>query len=251
MGRTLVLPPPQRFYLLNKDSTQKNTFDFGDFFHLDSIAVEHEGLNVITSEEFLHRLGKTGQLNNIHTNLPEIWDEANHSPSSVKNYLQKVGVNPKWDPMECVAAFPASKGVDAIATIEKAYENIFKNTKGKPLPKLEDFEDNPTPVDASIEDRMREAMVDRNKICMYDEALQKAKVIHFPVQKGTRLLTHFYAFIFFADWKQDLWGEKWCISVLCCHFNSKVTSLLTPSLNVSFLVFLSKEICSRSLAVYR
>ena len=56
MGRTLVLPPPQRFYLLNKDSTQKNTFDFGDFFHLDSIAVEHEGLNVITSEEFLHRL---------------------------------------------------------------------------------------------------------------------------------------------------------------------------------------------------
>ena len=51
MGRTLVLPPEQRFYLLNKDSVNNNNgdnatneqqrrrrkteFDFGDFFHLD------------------------------------------------------------------------------------------------------------------------------------------------------------------------------------------------------------------------
>jgi len=209
MGRTLVLPPAQRFYLLNKsDSPQKNTFDFGDFFHLDSIAVEHDGLNVITSEEFLHRLGKTGQLKNVHTNQPEIWDENNYSPESVKTYLQRVGVNPQWDPMECVAAMPATQGPDAITVLEEAYNNIFKNTKGKPLPKLEDFDGNPTAVDATIEERMREAMVDRTKICTYDEALQKAKVIHFPVQKGTRLLTHFYAFVFFADWKQDLWAKR-------------------------------------------
>jgi len=44
MGRTLVLPPEKRFYLLGKaDHKQKNNFGFGDFFHLDSIAVEHEG----------------------------------------------------------------------------------------------------------------------------------------------------------------------------------------------------------------
>lgn len=44
MGRTLVLPPEKRFYLLGKaDHRQKNEFGFGDFFHLDSIAVEHEG----------------------------------------------------------------------------------------------------------------------------------------------------------------------------------------------------------------
>jgi hypothetical protein len=209
MGRTLVLPPEQRFYLLGKsDSQQKNTFDFGDFFHLDSISLEHEGLNVITSEEFLHRLGKTGQLLNVQTNKPEIWNENNHSPNSVKAYLQKVGVNPKWDPMECVAAFPATKGPHAIEILKKAHNNIFNNAKGKPLPKLEDFEGNPTPVDANMEERMREALVDRTKLCIYDEQLQTAKVIHFPVQKGTRLLTHFYAFLFFADWKQDLWSKR-------------------------------------------
>jgi hypothetical protein len=208
MGRTLVLPPKQKFYLLGKsDSRQKNEFDFGDFFHLDSIAVEHEGLKVITSEEFLHRLGKAGKLLNIHTNQPEIWNEKDNSPNSVKSYLQKVGINPNWDPMVCIAAFPATKGPHGVTVLEKASNSIFNNN-GRPLPKLEDFEGNPTPVDASLEERMREAMVDRNKICIYDETLQKAKVIHFPVQKGTRLLTHFYAFLFFADWKQDLWSKR-------------------------------------------
>ena len=208
MGRTLVLPPEQRFYLLgNSRQKQKNTFDFGDFFHLDSIAIEHEGLNVITSEEFLHRLGKTGQLLNINTNRPEIWNEQIHSPSSVKTYFQKVGVNPMWDPMVCVAAFPATKGPTAIEELKKAHNNIFK-TKGRPLPKLEDFEGNPTPVDADMEERMKEAMADRTKICLYDETLQQAKVLYFPAQKGTRLLTHFYAFLFFADWRQDLWSKR-------------------------------------------
>ena len=77
MGRTLVLPPEQKFYLLGNDVQKSersyltslhvsfgighahsegcfdlaahrplrgvDTFGFGDFFHLDAIAVEHEG----------------------------------------------------------------------------------------------------------------------------------------------------------------------------------------------------------------
>ena len=58
MGRTLVLPPEKGMYLLGRDKdTHKTQFTFNDFFHLDSIAVEHEGFNVITTEEFLRREG--------------------------------------------------------------------------------------------------------------------------------------------------------------------------------------------------
>ncbi len=57
-----MLPPEQRFYLLGKnDHKQKRDFDFGDFFHLDLIAVEHEGFNVISSEELLHPAGQVDQ----------------------------------------------------------------------------------------------------------------------------------------------------------------------------------------------
>jgi len=202
MGRTLVLPPEQRFYLLGKDK-EKNHFDFGDFFHLDSIAIEHEGFNVITMDEFLDRMGKSGKLNDIRTGKPAIY-----SGSKTFDYLRKVGTNPQWDPMKCIAAFPSSVGSAAIHELEEIHHNIMSGKDGRPHPRYEDFEGKPTPVDAPIEERMREMLAERDDICIYDETLQNAKVIHFPAQKETRLLTHFYAFVFFADWKADLWSKR-------------------------------------------
>jgi len=210
MGRTLVLPPQQRFYLLSKsDQKQKNDFDFGDFFHLDSIAVEHDGFSVISSEEFLHRLGKTGKLINIHTGQPELWNEkVQPSSSNVQSYLKKIGVNPLWNPMDCIAAFPSEKGADAVDELRQVHKDMMAEKGGRKRPSLEEFEGKPVPVDAPMEERMRELLADRDKICVYDETLQQAPVLHFPAAKGTRLLTHFYAFIFFADWKADLWSKR-------------------------------------------
>lgn len=208
MGRTLVLPPSQKFYLLGKsDQKQKNDFDFGDFFHLDSIAVEHEGFNVISSEEFLNRFGATGKLLNVETGKPEIWNSP-HKPNYVKDYLRTVGTNPQWNPTECAAAFPAEKGADAVEKLRQAHEDMMSGKGGRKRPTLEEFQGHPVPVDAPMEERMREMLADRDKLCIYDERLQQAPVVHFPAAKGTRLLTHFYAFIFFADWKADLWSKR-------------------------------------------
>ena len=49
------------------DREQKTDFDFGDFFHLESIAVEHEGFKVLSMEEFLRRMGTSGKLANVVT----------------------------------------------------------------------------------------------------------------------------------------------------------------------------------------
>ena len=53
MGRTLVLPPEQRMYLIDKGG---KSFSFNDFFHLDAISIEHRGFKVIRMEEFLVRV---------------------------------------------------------------------------------------------------------------------------------------------------------------------------------------------------
>lgn len=186
MGRTLVLPPEQRFYLLGKSSSQgqKNEFDFGDFFHLDSIALEHDGFNVISSEEFLNRYGKTGKLKNVRSGQPDIWDDRKHNPASVQAYLRRVGVNPMWNPSQCVAAFPSTLGPDSIQELETAHHNIFNELDGQKKPTLKEFEGHPTPVDAPLEERMREMLADRDQLCIYDERLQNAPVIHFPAEKG-------------------------------------------------------------------
>ena len=69
MGRTLVLPPEQRMYLLTKRDVQAQKKDFGfqDFFPLDDISKEQAGLEIITMEEFLLREGVTGRLVDRHT----------------------------------------------------------------------------------------------------------------------------------------------------------------------------------------
>mmetsp|Transcript_59332 Transcript_59332/g.126134 ORF Transcript_59332/g.126134 Transcript_59332/m.126134 type:complete len:510 (+) Transcript_59332:376-1905(+) len=210
MGRTLVLPPEQRFYLLGKnDRKQKSDFDFGDFFHLDSIAVEHEGFNVISSEEFLHRLGKTGKLINASTGRPEIWNEkGQHSPNNVRSYFRKVRTNPGWNSMDCIAAFPSQKGPEATEELRRIHKDMMAGKGGRKRPLLQEFQGKPVPVRAPPEERMRELLADRNEICVYDERLQRAPVLHFPAEKGTRLLTHFYAFVFFADWRADLWSKR-------------------------------------------
>jgi hypothetical protein len=220
MGRTLVLPPEQRFYLLNKNSATKNDanaqqqqhkteFDFGDFFHLDSIALEHVGFNIITTEEFLHRLGSQGKLLNIHTQQPEIWNEDEQStPQSVKEYLTKVGINPMWDPMKCIASIPATVGEDAILELQIAHSNIMTEATNGHLRTIEEYINHPTSTNGTIQARMREMLVDRDELCIYTTQLQQAQVLYFPVAKGTRLLTHFYAFIFFANWTVDLWSKR-------------------------------------------
>ncbi|KAL7511945.1 hypothetical protein ACHAXN_010049, partial [Cyclotella atomus] len=180
MGRTLVLPPEQGMYLIDKKNEgQKSKFSFNDFFHLDAIAIEHKGFKVITTEEFLRREAITGVAN-----------------------------TPTWDPWECAVAIPASKEQSSIDELNTTLKAIMDGSYGKPKPRLEEFNGNPTPVDAPLGDRMREMLADRPGLCIYDKPLQEEKLIHLKVHGGVRLLTHFYAFIFFADWKQDLWSKR-------------------------------------------
>ena len=63
MGRTLVMPPQQGMYLLEDGKgDQKRRFTFSDFFHFDSVAIEHAGVEVITMEEFLECEAMTGHM---------------------------------------------------------------------------------------------------------------------------------------------------------------------------------------------
>jgi len=219
MGRTLVLPPEQGFYLLQKsDQKQRSTFSFQDFFHLDAISIEHRGFKVITMEEFLVRVAMKGELRDKNSNkvMYPPNNETNFDAGGrnrrgdhdLKKYLRSVANTPVWEPWDCALAFPSSTEPEAIDELNTTLKSIMDGSYGKPKPKLEEFNGNPVPVNASMAERMREMLADRNDLCIYDKPLQEAKLIHLKVEKGARLLTHFYAFLFFADWKQDLWSKR-------------------------------------------
>lgn len=208
-GRTLVLPPENKMYLLGKDS-----LSFNDFFHLDSIALEHEGMNIITMEQFLKKKALSGELKDKETGQvlkpPDNNTDWNGKPlKPMWDYLRKVGTYPEtWNPMHCFAAIPSAKGPQAIEELQKMHDDI--KASGKLPDPLIDFVDAPVPVDGETKERMREMLAGRNNICVYDTELQDTELLHFKVdhQKGARMLTHFYAFIFFQNWKQDLWSKR-------------------------------------------
>lgn len=63
-GRTLVLPPDQPMYLLDKGKKHQKAHSFADFFPFDYI---NQRMKVISMEEFMQREAVTGQLRNTTT----------------------------------------------------------------------------------------------------------------------------------------------------------------------------------------
>lgn len=211
-GRTLVMPPAQGMYLLRKDRGKQNTdFSFADFFHLETLSKEHVGIDIISTEEFLMREALTGNLRNKTTGEVAFppgnrtnWDGQDLKP--FKEYMRSVIHTPLWSPGSCLVAFPASGEAQDVEHLHQMLYTIQSEGRMK----YESFVNNPTPVDAPPMDRMREALAGRGELCIYDEEMQKAPVIHFMCyhKMRVRLLTHFYSFLFFEDWKQQLWVHR-------------------------------------------
>jgi hypothetical protein len=213
MGRVLVLPPSQKMYLLGKTN-----FNFADFFPLQELAEEHEGLEIITMKQFLEEtMGKvkdseTQQIVYPPSNRRTQWDGDQVAIKHELNpYIQSIAANPDWDPTQCIAAFPKSTDHGDIEALEQAMRDILAEVVDlKNL--FNEYINHPTPLDGTTKDRLRELLAGRNKLCIYDESLQNAPILHFhgkdKQEIGGRLLVHFYAFLFFQDWKTDLWMKR-------------------------------------------
>lgn len=233
-GRTLVLPPEQEMYLLwnAKDSSKhKNSFTFNDFFHFKSVAEEHQGLRVLTFEQFLKEtMGKlvsqkTGKVTFPPSNRTD-WDGNSRNWESSKKgdgrllwpwMRDEAALSLMWNNGQCIAALPAQVG--KVENLQRARLSVFESDAKKFekhaadlrwRPRMNSYIGNPTPVDAPVEDRMAEFLNSRKDLCLYDQYLYDQKVLHFKGEErtGHRLLIHFYAFLFHEDYHQDLWMKR-------------------------------------------
>jgi hypothetical protein len=215
MGRILVLPPEQQMYLLSNDRNKKNNrFTFKDFFHFDSIADEHPSVEVISMEEFIQREAMTGHLKDKDTgkvtfppNNETTWDGHGRTGRQYWLWLRSATVAPIWFFDNCVAAFPSEPGPEATERVKALRQTIRSPTTPD---FIQEYFDNPTEVNAPPQARLREQLGTRREICLYDDDLQNEKVIHFMGDNasGARLLVHFYAFLFFENYHQDLWIKR-------------------------------------------
>ena len=238
MGRTLVLPPKMRMYRLwDGGSDEKNVIGFSDFFHFDSIVSEHKILKVITFQEFLEQEAMTGRLIDPATGAPSFppenrtdwtgtfWNFESTREGKGKplwEWMRNITTLLEWSFDDCVVGFPSRRGKDAadhISTyLADVLENDAKQFNNRWQLRRKSYDGHPTPVNASAKDRLAEMLGERSNICVYDEKLQETRVVHGvgETSTGFRLLVHFYAFLFFEDWEQDLWTKR-CVVLMCFH----------------------------------
>jgi GDP-fucose protein O-fucosyltransferase len=224
MGRTLVLPPKMHFYLLNN-----GVVDYGSFFHIDSIAAEHGHFDIITFEEFLQREALTGHLKYANGTVafpPQDnrtdWDRSfrNHeatrhgSSKELWEYMRNVSQPLNWKPDDCVAGIPTDPQ-NATKRLQEYVDQVLyqdsvqfpsENVYGRFAQRTAQYRERPLPVDTTSVNRLSELLANRREICAYNETYQNARVVHAmgETSTGYRLLVHWYAYIFFEDWRQDL-----------------------------------------------
>jgi hypothetical protein len=224
-GRTLVLPPKTKYHML----PDGDRLDFDDFYDMESISLHLEGLDVMQMKDFLELEAKNGlpvidDTTGIATNEtlfvprggPSTDWSAGHQ-DELFDFLRQVGFHHNMQPMTEFLVFPANPAKssfdDMVYLINQ--DDMF-DENGSPVDDIfsknervrAEYYGRPTPVSAHAKERMREFYAGREKMHVYDESLQTPKILHFPVKKGARMLTHFYSFLFFEDYKLDLWVKR-------------------------------------------
>ena len=216
MGRILVLPPEQKIYLLGSDHRKENNrFTFKKFFPFDAISEEHKAVEVISMEEFLEREAMAGKMKDkegtivFPPNNQTVFEGNRRGGEKLWKWLRKVTVASMCDFSKGPYVFPKTPGPEGAKEAKELYKNMDLDKQNHRL--SNEYIDNPTPVDAPATDRLKEMLSFRKNICLYDDQMQNAKVVHFmgDNDSGARLLVHFYAFLFFEDWTQDLWTKRY------------------------------------------
>ena len=101
---------------------------------------------------------------------------------------------------------PVFVGAVEIENLHKIREDVMTNIGRNGL---ENKKQSPPDVLGPAVDRMRQNLLERD-LCIYDEEMQAAPVIHFMCyhKMRVRLLVHFYAFLYFENALQDLWTKR-------------------------------------------
>ncbi len=216
MGRTIVLPPQKRIYLMwDSSQRQKHQFTFRDFFHLEEVEMEHFHLKFISMEQYLERVAMKGMLKHKDTgnvvfppgNKTDWNGLADSLNSEIWKYIRDTSyMDETWKPMDSISWIPSNTS-DLGPQRRQNVQNFVNHVST--LPKVDDH-GKPPPVDAPVLDRLKEHLIGRTKICFYDEKMQEAKAVHFKHdwQTGDRFLLPFYSFHFFEDWKEELWTKR-------------------------------------------
>lgn len=223
MGRTLVMPPEQKMYLLDKSDNQskntfsKNTFSFKHVYDLESVVSMYDGLNIISMEDYMRKETIFGNTTDPVKKKKIDPPKSPIDSQDLISFLRRAAIIPPWDYEECIVVFPANAGQGNSSHLDEMLEDILAGVINE---HIESFRSYSIPVDTLIKNRMKEMLSFRKKLCKYDYTLQNAPVLHFKGEGEYRLLEQFSSVLFFEDNRQDVWMKRFVRD--CLHYSQEI-----------------------------
>ena len=234
MGRTLVMPPKRQMAHGLYDKSGSKVVSFGDFYDINAISARHKGLNILSMEQFLEREASDGRLKSVEDGnvlLPPNnqikWDNQRLDP--LWEYIRRISKTFPWNPKECVLAFPSAGTDDKHLFYLMA--DVLTGKDGRPFPHHSEYQGRPANVDAPPVERFREVLAGRRRICQYDKQdHEDNQVVHFRADRADqRLITQFYAILYFEDWRHDTWAKRFIRDNL--RYNNEIMCLAARIIN--------------------
>lgn len=224
-GRILVLPPKCRFSQLAAGYPNLTSYYYTDFFDISSAG----SIPTISFQNYLERM--QGRLRDnkgtgdvaVPPERRTNWDgrignaqNANKEDADqLWKWVEQTMPSIKWKRDLCIVAFPATTANNSTTNstddaVKQALDWILKDDKDhrrRFSARIAEYNDNPTPVNASTVLRLREMLAQRRQLCYYHGTpLEQAESIFMTGHEdtGSRLLIPFYAYLFFEDWRHDV-----------------------------------------------
>lgn len=223
-GRTLVLPPDQPMYLLDKGKGHQKAHNFADFFPFDLI---QKRMSVITMEEFMAREAVTGRLHRQSVDGTTISSDSStavksgagavmYPPGNKTVFLgtNKEERNQMWYYLRNVSSCPAWKNFKDFVVIPplpgKGVNMSDPDYLRMAYPEI-------AAEGSEYAERVAKGYTHRRELASggryahyYDDYWQQQKVMHFISKPGLgyRLLEHFYTFIHFEDDRMDKYFKR-------------------------------------------
>jgi hypothetical protein len=198
-GRTLVLPPAMRFYLLEKNKgVDENLSTFSTFFDLKKIS---ESMTIISMKEFLENVAAKGLLKKplplgvtpstfLEKNpRKELWD-----------YLESACYCESWQPGKQFIGFHMYPNVSSYDESNRQLR-INKGLRGG---KERDINREKEVVFGKFHTqspRFKEMVAHGRKLRPYDETIHSERAIYFPgdYRETHRILTHYYTYLYWEN----------------------------------------------------
>lgn len=183
-GRTLVMPPDQPMYLLNKGKGHQKEHSFMDFFPFDHIS---QIMPVITMEKFMQLEGITGHLKSNKMPYSILYPPKNKTEFKGTDRIER---NLMWDYLRNVSSCPLWKSPEEFIIIPSQPMKLetslqFKNNFIKNENRTKRYKN----------------FVSLRKPQLYDDYWHHQKFIHFISKPSAnlRLLQPWYTFLYFQD----------------------------------------------------